>query len=181
MRMEFKFVDGETSLFVDDENITPYLFNKDLLEPTSRIASIPELREKLLQIQRETCKDGGFVVEGRDIGTIVFPQAKWKFFLEANMETKIRRALKQTKEALNVDYSREEIKEILKTIDEKDANRDVAPLTTANDTLIYDNSNSPSAEQDAIVLWYYITHEKEILDNSRTMLKKNEDISNCGS
>ena len=176
LKMEFITINGETQLLVNGENINPHLFDKNLLEPTSRIASIPEVRERLLRIQRETCQTGGFVIEGRDIGTVAFPEAKWKFYLEANMDTKIRRALKQTNEEFNANYSKEEIQKILEVIDEKDKTRTVAPLKSAADSIIYDNSDSPNAEQDAIVLWYYITHKPEIIRNVEKLRRKNENI-----
>ena len=111
-------------------------------------------------------KEGNAIFEGRDMGTVVFPNADWKFYLEASVPIKIKRFLKMLSNEEKNKYTLEEVKKIIEETDEKDKNREFAPLRKPNNAIFYDNSESPTPEQDAIVLWYYITHQKEIIDNA---------------
>jgi len=163
--MEFKLVQGESRLFLNSEDVNEQITNNEVVSLASKVANIPAVREKLLQLQRDIAKNGGFVVEGRDTGTVVFPEAEWKFFLDASIEIKVKRYFKMLPAEEKNKKTPEEVRKIIEEIDARDRNRLVGPLVKAKDAIVYDNSESPSAEQDAVVMWYYIAKKKEMIDN----------------
>ena len=163
--MEFKLVQGESRLFLNGEDVNEQITNNGVVSLASRIACIPAVREKLLQLQRHIAKEGGFIVEGRDTGTTVFPDADWKFFLDASMDIKVKRYFKMLSSEEKNKKTYEEVRNIIEEIDARDRSRTISPLVKAKDAILYDNSESPSGEQDAIVMWYYITKKNEMIDN----------------
>jgi len=163
--MEFKLVQGESRLFLNGEDVNEQITNNGVVSLASRIACIPAVREKLLQLQRHIAKEGGFIVEGRDTGTTVFPDADWKFFLDASMDIKVKRYFKMLSSEEKNKKTYEEVRNIIEEIDARDRSRTVSPLVKAKDAILYDNSESPSGEQDAIVMWYYITKKNEMIGN----------------
>jgi len=170
-KMDFKIIGNQSRFFVNNKDFTDIVKENELAYLASKVASIFEVREALLSQQREIAKDGGFVVEGRDTGTVVFPNADWKFYLDADLDIKIERYFKILQGDKDK-YSREEVRRKILETDEKDKNRKIAPLRKADDAILYDNSHSPSAEQDAIVMWYYITGKNEIIKNNLILQKK---------
>lgn len=163
--MEFKLIRGESRLFLDDEDVTEHIAANEVVSLASRVANIPAVREKLLQLQRHIAREGGFVVEGRDTGTTVFPDADWKFFLDASMDVKVKRYFKMLPPEEKEKCALEEVRKTIADIDERDRTRAISPLARAKDAVFYDNSESPAAEQDAAVMWYYITKKNEMISN----------------
>jgi cytidylate kinase len=112
----------------------------------SLVAAIPAVRTRLVELQRELGKQKGIVMDGRDIGTVVFPNAELKIFMTANPIVRAQRRLKELLgKGLNVTLD-----EVLKNIEERDyidQNRDVAPLRQADDALVLDNTNMTVDEQ----------------------------------
>jgi len=112
----------------------------------SLVAAIPAVRTRLVELQRELGKQKGIVMDGRDIGTVVFPNAELKIFMTANPIVRAQRRLKELQgKGLNVTLD-----EVLKNIEERDyidQNRDVAPLRQADDALVLDNTNMTVDEQ----------------------------------
>jgi cytidylate kinase len=172
VNMEFRKIENQSHLFVNGKDFTENVKNNQLVPIASEIGVIAEIRDQLVIIQREACKEGGFVIEGRDIGTTVFPKADWKFFLNASTEIKIKRFFKMLSEKQKELYTFEQVREIVESTDKRDREREVAPLRRASDAIIYDNSTSPSAEQDAAIIWYYITQSNDLLENSRILESK---------
>lgn len=163
--MEFKLVQGQSRLFLDGEDVNEQITNNKVVSLASKVATIPAVREKLLQLQRHIAREGGFVIEGRDTGTTVFPDADWKFFLDASMEIKIKRFFKLLPAEEKSKHTVEQVRKIIEDVDKSDRTRTVSPLARANDAVFYDNSESPTAEQDAMVMWYYITKKDEMINN----------------
>lgn len=126
---------------VEDEIRSPQVANH-----VSLVAAIPAVRTRLVELQRELGKRKGIVMDGRDIGTVVFPDAELKIFMTADPVVRARRRLKELQEkGLNVTFD-----EVLKNIEERDyidQNRDVAPLRKADDALILDNTNMTVEQQ----------------------------------
>lgn len=176
LSMEFKNVQGQNHLFLNGKDITEQTKQKvstGIIPLTSRIASIPAVREKLLQLQRHIARNGGYIVEGRDTGTAVFPDADWKFFLDASMEVKIKRLFKLLAPEEKKNLTLDQAGKMIDDIDARDKTRIVGPLKKAEDAVLYDNSESPDAEHDAVVMWYYITKKEEMRQNiSRLESKK---------
>ncbi len=170
--MEFRQVEGASRLFVNGEDFTPYISSNNIIHFTSKIAALPDVRQALLGWQRKMAENGGFVVEGRDVGTAVFPEAKWKFYLDASLDVKIKRFFKMLSPAEKENYTVEQVRELIQKIDEEDSSRKVAPLQKPADAIYYENSDSPSAEHDAVVLWHYIFKSREIIGNAKILAQK---------
>ncbi len=163
--LEFRDVQGQTHLFLNNEDVAEQIGVAEVVSLSSKIASFPMVREKLLQLQRAIASQGNFVVEGRDTGSTVFPDADWKFFLDASMEIKIKRFFKVMSAEEKIKYTSEQARKIIEDIDERDLTRKLSPLTRARDAVFYDNSESPTPEQDAMVMWYYINKKDEMIKN----------------
>jgi cytidylate kinase len=120
---------GESSILIDSTDPEPHLSAAAVNENVSLIASIPEVREFLVAKQREYASERGLVMEGRDIGTVVFPRTKWKFYVDASPEVRAARRAKQG-------Y----LDEIIAR-DKRDSSRAASPLMVAKDAQIIDSSN----------------------------------------
>ena len=166
--LEFRFEAGKT--YVNGEDWTLSLDDPEIVSFASKIAAIPELRAVLTDLQRQYAQKEWIIMEGRDIGSVVFPDARWKFFVTASLEVRafrMRKMMPPAEQSQCPDF-RVLIPKVLE-IDEADRNRKVAPLVAAPDALIYDNAESPSAIQDARVLHYYLTHEDEVIRNAEIL------------
>ena len=131
---------GEQSrIFLGSREVTQAIRTPEISDGASRVSAHPAVREALLELQREAGRDGGVVLEGRDIGTVVFPEAEAKFFLTASSEV---RAKRRHQELLRrgVSIGLEQVKRDVFERDQRDASRDVAPLKAAPDALEVDSS-----------------------------------------
>ena len=131
---------GKLVLELNGQNVNSEIRKPEIAECVSLIAAIPEVREWLIERQRKFAKLGMVVMEGRDIGTVVFPNAEHKFFLTASPEVRARRRLDQEGESVKGATVDSVAAEIAKR-DEMDMNRKVAPLKEAEDALHIDSSN----------------------------------------
>ncbi|CBW26723.1 cytidylate kinase [Halobacteriovorax marinus SJ] len=126
---------------IDGENLTKKIREHNVSKLASIISQIPQVREFLLNYQRELASRVVCVMEGRDIGTVVFPNAFCKFFVTASVEVRSKRRLNQLNEAGDSDLSLEQIMMDVKKRDESDMNREVAPLKMAEDADLVDTSD----------------------------------------
>ncbi len=131
--------DGEASVFLQGEDVTAQLRTEEAGEAASRIAACPEVRDALLQRQRDFRQAPGLVADGRDMGTVVFPDAALKLFLTASIEERAERRYKQLK-AQGFDISIDALFREISARDERDMNRSVSPLRPAEDAVIIDSS-----------------------------------------
>ncbi len=130
---------GSISIWCNGEDVTPYLRNWDVTGGVSRVAEAAEVRCYLVRSQRVFARSGGVVMEGRDIGTVVLPDAEFKFFLTADLETRIkRRALEHCGDGRSIDT--EELRRQLVHRDETDSNRTVGPLKIGSDAIVIDGT-----------------------------------------
>ena len=134
-------VDGNNHFLLNGEDVTDLLHSPRLDEAASRAATRPEVRRKLVSLQQQIARGRDIVMEGRDIGTVVLPQAEIKIFLEARTSSRARRRMKQRKE---LDF-RTTLREIVAR-DERDSTRDIAPLNPARDAIIM-NTDRKSLEE----------------------------------
>ena len=144
LNFEFKVSSaGETSFLLDGLDITDSLHSADVSSGASRVAVIPDVREVFFNVQRELLKSGSLVAEGRDAGTVVFPDASFKFYLDASVEVRAKRRFDELSAKGNVEgySSYEEVVSQLKERDERDSTREVAPQKPATDAKIIDTSN----------------------------------------
>lgn len=173
MRVDFKNKAGELQTWINGKNWTRLLDRYEIVQGASQVATYPEVRKILTLRQRSLAGKEMMIMEGRDVGTIVFPQARWKFFVTASLEIRARRMVKlmTIAEKKNCPPLKTLMRRVHE-IDERDRRRPVAPLRIAKDALLYDNSAVPSPEQDALILAYYLRQSAEILHNARILKKK---------
>ncbi|TSA49870.1 (d)CMP kinase [archaeon] len=124
-------MDGNNHFLLNGEDVTDLLHNPRLDQAASRVATRPEVRKKLVSLQQQVARGRDIVMEGRDIGTVVLPQAEIKIFLKARTSSRARRRMNQRKE---LDF-RTTLREIV-TRDERDSTREIAPLNPARDAII---------------------------------------------
>ncbi|MBQ7584620.1 MAG: (d)CMP kinase [Desulfovibrionaceae bacterium] len=135
---------ANTSLYCNDELIGSEIRTEEVAKLASNLAKIPEVRTILANLQREISKNYSLVAEGRDMGTVVFPNAQFKFFLEAEASVRALRRLNDTCLAKKSDL--ETLTLQIKERDEQDRNRPIAPLKAAEDALVIDTSHKTIVE-----------------------------------
>ena len=132
--------------YLNDENIEDEIREMNVSNNVSFISKIGFVRSKMVRFQQEMGKEKGIVMDGRDIGTVVFPNAELKIFMNANAEIRAERRYLELKEK-NVNVSYKEILENVKKRDHIDETRDESPLKKAHDSIELDNSNMNRQEQ----------------------------------
>ena len=130
--------DGKT--FLDGEDVSSLIREKDVSSIVSPISSIVEVREEMVKQQRELAKGLDVIMEGRDITTVVFPDANYKFYLDASVEERARRRYKQNQET-GINTSMEEIIENIKMRDYNDMHKPVGALIRTDDQIYIDSTN----------------------------------------
>ena len=139
----FKFIDKNSniSLFLGEDDLSEFIRNEEVAKLASEFAVLPEVRDYLFDIQRGFIEKGnGLIADGRDMGTIVFPEAKYKFFITASSEERARRRENQLKE-LGLSVNMRILQERIEERDKKDSSREISPLTPAEDSIVIDSSN----------------------------------------
>ena len=139
MTIRIVYSDGEQQILLDGENVTAFLRDEAVGNMASRSASNPKVREKLLQLQRDLAKENDVIMDGRDIGTFVLPDADVKVYLTASVEERAKRRYLELIEK-GQDADMEKIKEDIRTRDTQDMNRSIAPLKQAKDAVVIDSS-----------------------------------------
>ena len=147
MVIEQKLVDGKTTTFLNGENVERDIRTLEVSNHVSPVAALPFVRTALVAQQQRMGENGGIVMDGRDIGTVVFPNAELKIFVTASAEVRAQRRYDELKEkGMPADYE-----DILKNVQERDyidSHREVSPLLQADDALLLDNSHMTIPEQD---------------------------------
>jgi CMP/dCMP kinase len=139
---------NEYETFLNSENVETEIRNMDVTSHVSRISQIYEVRERMVELQRQIGVTKGIVMDGRDIGTVVFPDADIKIFMTASVDIRARRRHNELKNrGVNIDF--EEIKRTIIARDIADENRDISPLRRADDAIILDNSRMTIDDQMA--------------------------------
>ena len=137
-------------VFLDGEDVTKEIRSKEVTAIVSPISSIVKVREIMVDIQRNIAKGKDVVMEGRDITTVVFPDAKYKFYLDASVETRARRRYEENLEK-GIDTSYEEVLENIKARDYNDMHKEVGSLMRTDDQIYIDSTNLTIDEEVAIV------------------------------
>ncbi len=127
-------------IFLNGKEVTNRIRENDINKFVSPVSIIPDVRKKLLDLQRKVAQGKKVIMEGRDIGTVVFPNANVKIYLDATPEERAKRRMKQNQEN-GISSSYEEILESIINRDKKDMTREVAPLKRAEDAIYIDSSN----------------------------------------
>lgn len=148
-----KFVDGKQRTMLNGEDVTDSLYTPTISDYSSRTSAIPEIREHILNLQRDIAKHNNVVMEGRDITSHVLPNAKYKFFITASPEIRAERRLNEMIEK-GISCTYEEILEDLKQRDIRDTTRDISPLIVVPDAVVIDTSHNTLTEVTDKVLSY---------------------------
>ena len=130
---------GEQLVFVGDVDITHPIRENEVTNRVSTIAAIPVIREKLVALQQEIAQKGGIVMDGRDIGTVVLPQAEVKVFLVASVDERAKRRYEENM-AKGIETDLEKLKEEIAARDYKDSHRETSPLKQAEDAIYFDTT-----------------------------------------
>ena len=138
---------GRPDTYLNGERVEDTIRSIEVSNHVSPIAAIPFVREAMVAQQQQMGQEGGIVMDGRDIGTVVFPNAELKIFVTASSQVRAQRRYDELKaKGMEADYD-----EILKNVEERDyidSHREVSPLRQADDALLLDNSNMTIAEQN---------------------------------
>ncbi|HEM2778887.1 (d)CMP kinase [Streptococcus suis] len=150
---------GQQLVFVGDEDVTLPIRDNQVTNNVSAVAALPLVREELVRLQQEIAQAGGIVMDGRDIGTVVLPQAELKIFLIASVEERALRRFKENMER-GIETDLESLKQEIAARDYKDSHREVSPLKAADDAITFDTTGV-SIEG---VVKFISEKAKEILD-----------------
>lgn len=142
---------GNNEILMNGENVEQRIREMEVASKVSDVAAIKEVREFAVAQQQLIGKDKGVVMDGRDIGTTVFPEAELKIFMTANVDVRVERRFKELS-IKNPLISIEEVKANLQNRDHMDSTREVSPLKKANDALVLDNSELTPEEQFSMAL-----------------------------
>lgn len=150
-KVELRYVDGTQRVILCGEDVSETIRLPEASMAASNVSAIPEVRAFLLDLQRDMAKNNNVIMDGRDIGTVILPDADYKFFLTASAKVRADRRFKELKEkGVNVDYN--ELLEEIKQRDYNDSHRATAPLKQADDAILIDSSNMTLEESiEAIV------------------------------
>ena len=151
IRLDIVYENGEQQIILNDENVSRLIRNPEISKAASSFAQVPEVRERLLILQRELADKRPVVMDGRDIGTKVLPSASVVIFLTADVKVRAERRYKELTEK-GEKVNLEDIMSDIKSRDEQDMNRKVSPLVQASDAVLVDTSSLSIDEVvDAII------------------------------
>jgi len=167
-RANSKSLNDYYHIFVDGEDVTEEIRNPRIDQNVSQIAKLPKIRKQLIYLQRKLAEKGNIVMEGRDIGSVILPQADIKFYFTAPEEERIKRRYKElTNKGYSIDY--EVVKKQIAQRDEIDSKRKYAPLIKAKDAILVDSTEKSIEEVKdkvlTIIRKYRECRKKQIENN----------------
>lgn len=138
--IKYEFIDNEPHMFFKDKDITGFLYNASYDQIASMVSASESVRARLLDVQRSIGEKYNIIADGRDCGSVVFPNAEVKFFLTADVNARVRRVIADPKrKAEDKDYVL--VQQEIEARDKRDEERTVAPLIVPDDAILIDNSN----------------------------------------
>ena len=139
IEVDIKFIDGTQHVFLNGEDVSEAIRTPEASMMASAVSAKPPVRAFLLEMQRKLARENNVLMDGRDIGTVVLPNATLKFFVTASVEERATRRYKEFKEkGSNVSY--EEVYKDIETRDYNDSHREIAPLKPAEDSIMFDTT-----------------------------------------
>jgi cytidylate kinase len=141
----------EVRVFLRDEEVSTAIRLPEMSMAASKVSAVPAVRARLTAMQQKMGQAGGLVADGRDTGTVVFPQAAWKFYLDASPEERCRRRVNQLRQRGQEVDEQETLVQIIER-DRNDQERTIAPLTMAEDAVLIDSSSLKADEVVAEIL-----------------------------
>ena len=149
--MEIKLDSDTQRVYVNNKDYTPKLRDHEISNGASIVSAIPEVRLKLVELQRDIASKTSVVADGRDMGSYVLPDAEFKFYLNADVDTRAKRRYLELK-AKNMEVSLDKVKADMIERDRNDSTRSVAPAVAAPDATLFDNSGMTPDECTAAII-----------------------------
>ena len=149
--VELRYIDGVQHVFLNDEDVSAEIRTPDASMAASNVSAIQIVRDFLFDTQRDIAKKNNCIMDGRDIATVVLPDAQVKIFLTASAEVRAQRRFLELQEKGSTD-TYEKVLEELKQRDYQDSHREIAPLKPAEDSIIVDTSEMPLEESISTVV-----------------------------
>lgn len=145
IEVNIKFIDGTQHVFLNGEDVSDEIRTPSASMMASAVSAKPPVRAFLLEMQRKLARENNVIMDGRDIGTVVLPDATLKFFVTASVSERADRRYRELKEkGMNVNY--DDIYKDIETRDYNDSHRDIAPLKPAEDSIIFDTTGNTLEE-----------------------------------
>jgi len=160
---DYNDITGSSDMFLNDENVEILIRDMLVSENVSEVATIKAVRDFAVNQQQQMGKKKGIVMDGRDIGTTVFPYAQLKIFVTSDNAVRVERRFKELY-ARNPNITIEEVKNNLEMRDYIDSNREFSPLKKAHDAIILDNTNLTKEEQLKIALEWAKAKKLEVFE-----------------
>lgn len=140
MDISFEQAEDQQKVFINGQEVTEDIRSLEVTNNASEVSAHPQVREELVNRQRLLAEDFDVVMDGRDIGTVVLPDANYKIFLDASLDERAKRRFKENKErGIQTDF--EQLKKEIMERDKKDSQRQVAPLKAADDAVLLDTTD----------------------------------------
>lgn len=159
---EYNEATGKSDIHLNDENVEKYIRDLIVAEKVSEVAAVKEVRQFAVAQQQEMGKRKGVVMDGRDIGTVVFPDAELKIFMTADPAIRVKRRFEELY-ATDPTVSIDEVKHNLELRDYIDSNREESPLRQADDAIVLDNSELTREQQfDLVLRWVRERSERTV-------------------
>ena len=163
IELEISDSSDKESVFLNGEDVTDRLRSNEVSKLVSDISSVKEVRAKMVRIQRRISSNKSIVIDGRDIGTVVFPDAEFKFFITASIDSRAKRRFDELQES-DSNVTLEQIEEEIKSRDHFDTTRENSPLKKAEDAITIDTTHLDVSEQVNMIL--------EIINNNQENTNK---------
>lgn len=150
--IRIEYDNGQQKVFLDGEDVTEKIRTPDVTVGASNVAVIPGVRKKMVELQRNIASLNSVVMDGRDIGTYVLPDADIKIFLTASVEDRTRRRYEELAEKGTLTQTFEELKNEMEYRDKNDSSRSIAPLKKAEDAILLDTTGFPLKKTVKMIL-----------------------------
>lgn len=151
VKVELRFIDGEQRMFLSDEDVSDKIRTPEASMAASRVSAVPKVREYLFDLQKKLARENSCVMDGRDIGTVVLPDADVKIFLTASPEARAERRYKELIEK-GMDVKLEDVLADMVKRDYDDSHRAIAPLKQADDAVLCDTSELNLQESIELII-----------------------------
>ena len=151
LKVELRFIDGEQRMFLNSEDVSLAIRTPEASMAASKVSAVPAVRGYLFDLQKKLAQENNCIMDGRDIGTVVLPDAKVKIFLTASPESRAKRRYDELCEK-GMDVSFEDVLADMKQRDYNDSHREIAPLRPAKDAILLDTSGFELERSVALII-----------------------------
>ena len=151
LTVELKFIDGAQRMFLNKEDVSDFIRTPEASMAASRVSAVPEVRKFLFDLQKKMARENNCIMDGRDIGTVVLPDAKVKIFLTASPEARAERRYKELVEK-GMDVKIEDVLADINERDYNDSHRAIAPLKQDDDAILCDTSELTLEDSISLII-----------------------------